>query len=82
MVKQSVLVNKDSIEEMIKDGYDRTKYILKNVFAEGYENLDYIYSTIEQMNKDTNNNSLRITGDVLVTNLNKITQKLTRKKII
>ena len=82
MVKQSVLVNKDSIEEMIKDGYERTKYILKNVFAEGYENLDYIYDTIEQMNKDTNNNSLRITGDVLVTNLNKITQKLTRKKII
>lgn len=82
MVKQSVLVNKDSIEEMIKDGYERTKYILKNVFAEGFENLDYIYDAIEQMNRDTNNNSLRITGDVLVTNLNKITQKLTRKKII
>ena len=82
MVKQSVLVNKDSIEEMIKEGYDRTKYILKNVFAEGYENLDCIYNNIEQMNKDTNNHSLRITGDVLVTNLNKITQKLTRKKVI
>ena len=81
MLRQSVIFKQDSIEKMIKSGYERTVYLLKTIFAEGYENLDYIYKTIEQMNK-SNKNSLRITGDVLVTNLNKITQKLTKRKIL
>lgn len=81
MLRQSVVFKQDSIEKMIKSGYERTVYLLKTIFAEGYENLDYIYKTIEQMNK-SNKNSLRITGDVLVTNLNKITQKLTKRKIL
>lgn len=81
MLKQSVVFKQDRIEKMLKDGYDRTKYILETVLAEGYENLDYIYQTIEHMNRD-NKGSLRITGDVLVTNLNKITQRLTKRKIL
>ncbi len=81
MLKQSVVFKQDRIEKMLKDGYDRTKYILETVFAQGYENLDHIYPTIEHMNQD-NKGSLRITGDVLVTNLNKITQRLTKRKIL
>lgn len=82
VLKQSIVFNKQSIENMIKTGYDRTRFILKNVLAEGYENLDYIYRTIDFINQNNRNNSLRITGDVLVTNLNKITQRLTKRKIL
>ena len=82
MLKQSVVFKQDSIDEMIKGGYDRTMYLLKTVFSEGYENLEYIYRTINYINKNDKSNSLRITGDVLVTNLNKITQKLTKRKIL
>lgn len=82
MLKQSVVFNQDSIDEMIKSGYDRTMYLLKTVFSEGYENLEYIYRTIDYMNRNNKSNSLRITGDVLVTNLNKITQRLTKRKIL
>lgn len=82
VLKQSVIFKHDGIEEMIKSGYDRTMYLLRLIFSEGYENLDYIYRTIDYMNLNNKNNSLRITGDVLVTNLNKITQRLTKRKIL
>lgn len=85
-LKQSVIFWQDSIEDMIRKGYDRTMYLLKSVFSEGYENLDYIYRTIDYMNQNnknsSNKNCLRITGDVLVTNLNKVTQKFINKKIV
>jgi len=52
------------------------------VFAKGHDNLDHIYQVIERRNQEKENNSLRVTGDMLTTNLNKITQKLTKKKIL
>ena len=79
-LKQSVIFKQDSIDEMIKNGYDRTTYLLKTVFSEGYNDLEFIYQTIEYLNRNNKSNSLRITGDVLVTNLNKITQRLTKRK--
>ena len=82
MLRQSIVFNKQNIEDMIKGGYDRTAYILKNILSEGYENLEYVYRTIDFMNQSNRNNCMRITGDVLVTNLNKITQRLTKRKIL
>lgn len=82
VLKQSVMFNHDGICEMIENGYDRTSHILKSVFSEGYENLDYIYQAINYMNESCKNKSLRITGDVIVDNLNKITQRLTKRKIL
>ncbi len=81
MLKQSLIFKKDNIDEMIKEGYEQTRHLLKYVFADGYDNLEHIYRAIGFLNKNQNN-SLRITGDVLVTNLNKITQKLTKRKIL
>lgn len=82
ILKQSVLFKQESIEDMIKEGFDRGMYLLKSVFSQGYENLDEIYQTIEQANRSIKSDSLRITGDVLVTNLNKLTQRLTKRKIL
>ena len=82
LVKQSLLFERDSIEEMIKDGYDKTMYILETVFSKGYLNLEHIYHSIDYMNHTKGSSDLRITGDALVTNLNKITQKLTKRKIL
>ncbi len=81
VLKQSLVFRKDGIEEMIKNGYEQTELLLKYIFAEGYDNLEYVYRAIRHQNINKNN-SLRITGDVLVTNLNKITQKLTKRKIL
>lgn len=81
-IKQSFVFQQDSIEDMIKKGYDRTMYLLASVFSKGYENLDYIYCAIDYINSNSKNNSIRITGDVLVTNLNKISKRLMKRKIL
>lgn len=81
MLKQSLVFKQDGIEEMLKVGYERTSHLLKYIFSEGYDNLERIYSAIDFLNQNKNNN-LRITGDVITTNFNKITQKLTKRKIL
>ena len=80
--RQSVVFKKDSIDYMMKDGFERTSKLLNSVFACGYDDTEYIYKEIEKLNATVGDNSLRVTGDVLVTNLNKITQRLMRKKIL
>ena len=81
IVGKSLTIGQRDIDEMIQTGYERAKYILKSVFVEGYDNLDYIYNAIKYMNRGSNS-SLRVTTDVLITNINKVTSKLTKKKIL
>lgn len=80
-LKQSVVMQRDSIERMIESGYGRTIDILDSVLKNGYEDLDYIYKATEYRNRNEIR-SLRITGDVLVTNLNKVVQRFAKRKII
>lgn len=82
LLKQSVILQRDSIEEMVKCGYDRTIELLESVFSKGYEDLDHIYHIIDQRNQNSKNERFRITGDVLVTNLNSITSKMAKRKIV
>lgn len=81
-IKQSVVVKQSHLDHMIQSGYERTNFLLKSIFSEGYDNLEFVYKAIDYLNNGNQNKNLRITGDVLVTNLNKITQKLTRRKIL
>lgn len=82
-LRQSVIFKKEDINKMMQAGYDRTTQILQSVFFKGYEDLEHIYRTIAMLNRsNANSSSMRITGDMLVTNLNKITQKLTKRKIL
>ena len=67
---------------MLEAGYERTKTILKQYFSDGYDNLEQIYRNIDFINQNTPNSRLRLTGDVIITNFNKITQKLARRKIL
>jgi len=81
-LKQSFVFQQDSIDAMLEAGYERTKTILKQYFSDGYDNLEQIYRNIAFMNRNNKNSRLRLTGDVITTNFNKITQKLTRRKIL
>jgi hypothetical protein len=67
---------------MLEVGYERTKNILKEYFSDGYDNLEQIYRNIDFINQNNKDSRLRLTGDVIITNFNKITQKLTRRKIL
>ncbi len=81
-LKQSFVFQQDSIDNMLEVGYERTKNILKKYFSDGYGNLEQIYRNIDFINQNNKDSRLRLTGDVIITNFNKITQKLTRRKIL
>jgi len=81
-LKQSFVFQQDSIDNMLEVGFERTKNILKKYFSDGYDNLEQIYRNIDFINKNNKDSRLRLTGDVITTNFNKITQKLTKKKIL
>ena len=81
-LRQSFVFRQDSIDNMLEIGYERTKNILKEYFSHGSDNLERVYRNIDFINKNNQEGRLRLTGDVITTNFNKITQKLTRKKIL
>lgn len=77
LLAQSLFLSKDNIQRMIQNGYEQTERLLECVFAKGTDDLEYIYRMTEMINQNTKRR-LRITGDLLVTNLNKITRRLTK----
>lgn len=43
MLRQSLVANKDNIDEMICVGYEYTKDVLSSLLQEGYKNTNYLY---------------------------------------
>ena len=80
VLKQSVVLKQSTVENMIYVGYERTFEILTHIFSNGYEDKRFITNAIKARQSAEKN--LRLTGDVFVTNLNKITQQLAKKKIL
>ena len=81
-LRQSLVVSRENTEMMIKEGYEWASHLFHSVFSDGYENCESIYRTIDHMNKLCKTKKLRITGDVMVTGLNRVTQKFTKRKIV
>lgn len=82
LVSNSVNIRHDSLTHMIEEGYLRTKQVLAPIFAGGTDNLDVIYRNIEQYDRSNPQRIMRITGDVVVTNMNKVLKKIIRHKSI
>lgn len=82
LLSNSVLVNHNAIMQMIDSGYSRAKNTLSFIFADGTCDLDSIYAKNKEHNTCADKNQLRITGDVVVTNMNRMLQKLIRRKQI
>ncbi len=82
LIKESAIFEKSRIENMINEGYEKTKNILSFVLGNDTNDADKIYSRISFLNDLTKTKKIRITGDVFVTNLNRITKRLVQKKII
>ncbi len=82
LVKESAVFEKSRIESMIDEGYETAKNILSFVLGNNSSGPEKIYSRIAFLNSLTKTKKTRITGDVFVTNLNRITKRLVQKKII
>ena len=80
-LKDSVLFRKEVIEEMLSRGYEETQLMLQSLLSSGKEDLEYIYHYIKVLNQRMPPPKVRITGDVFVTNLNRITKKFAKRNI-
>ncbi len=78
--RQSLVFTREGIDTMIKSGFERTTDILSSILHQGYEDVEYIYNAIERSNLNKPK-STRITADMLVTNLNSVTQRFAKKHI-
>jgi predicted acylesterase/phospholipase RssA len=76
IIKSSFAFDRESISFMMKAGYEHSKAIFEIVFKNGVDDLDYIYKQTSFLNSLQNERQLRITGDVVVNNINKILKKI------
>ena len=82
IISNSINISHDAIAYMMDERYRRTKRILSDIFAAGTEDLEAIYQKIEQINSRDDKKKVRITGDVVVTNMNKVVKRVIRHKRI
>lgn len=80
-IADTVSLKKNQVDAMIEIGYKRTKQILSTVFAKGTGDLEYIYQSIQALNEKYTKRKMYISADVLMTNFNKLTNKLAKRKI-
>lgn len=79
IISNSVCIQHDAILSMIAQGYQKTKMNLDFVFSHGLDDLDFIQHQISTINfTNPGTKTMRVTGDVMVTNLNKLTKRLLR----
>ncbi len=80
-IRQSVIFERQGLLSMLDLGYDRSCSTLNDIFKNGFDDKEYVYKKISEYDKEKKA-SLRITGDVLVTNINKVAAKITGKRTI
>lgn len=79
ILKESLIYNPDEIRKNIEKGYQRTQTILSMLLDENMAEKDIRYR-IAQVNGEKSK-KIRITGDLIVTNLNRVLQRFVRKKV-
>jgi len=81
IIKNSLAFNRDSIAHMIKMGYDVSMTMFDTVFKNGIDDVEYIYEKIRFFNEFRGRRKTRLTGDVVVNNINKAMKKFISYRI-
>jgi len=81
LIKNSLAFNRDSIAHMIKMGYDVSTAMFDTVFKNGIHDVEYIYEKIRFFNEFRGKRKTRLTGDVVVNNINKAMKRLISYRI-
>jgi len=80
LIKNSLAFDKNSVSYMINSGYEEGISILNMIFKNGIDDLDYIYQKIGFLNGLRGKKKFRLTGDVVVNNINKVLKKIISSK--
>ncbi|MCL2391467.1 MAG: patatin-like phospholipase family protein [Oscillospiraceae bacterium] len=81
VVKDSLAFDEQSISYMIKSGYEESLSMFDMYFKNGIDDVDYIYSKIRYIDNLRGKQHFRLTGDVVVNNLNKVLKRLIKTKL-
>ncbi len=81
LMSRSIFFQHESIVYMMQAGYDNARAKLEAIFGKGTEDVERIRAEIRALNEADGSQRPRLTFDVAITNLNKMSRRLTRKKI-
>jgi len=81
-VKNSLSFDPGSIASMIRTGYEESMALFDIIFRDGTDDLDAIYKKIHFVNSLKRNRKLRLTGDVVMGNINKVLKKIFSRTIM
>ena len=81
-VKESFVLRSDEVEKQIFYGYSHAKNVLCNVLQDHYTNTEAIHSAIKEANQQYKTSPFRISTDCVITNINRLTKKLTKRNLI
>ncbi len=80
-LKTSFWFARESIEQMIEEGYQTAKAALDEVFADGVENTERIYEHIRERDARHVGDTMRITGDVIVSRANEVFRRFAKRQV-
>lgn len=81
-LKSNLKLTHDEVVRMIDLGYHRSRDILQYVFESGLNNIENIRERIKELNSKFPTRKVYLSGDILVAQMNKVTKKFARAKII
>lgn len=80
-IKNSFFLTADVVDKMINEGYAHAHKILSKAFKNGYEDKEFVLARISKVNSRAENPKLRLTTDVVITNVNKAVSLFTKRRI-
>ncbi len=78
----AVFLREESVRHMKKVGYDVACEIFDDVFSRGADDAEYVSGRINEINSRAGKRSLRLTTDVVITNVNRLAKHLTVRRIL
>ncbi|MCL2030682.1 MAG: patatin-like phospholipase family protein [Oscillospiraceae bacterium] len=81
IIKNSLAFDRDSVSYMIGAGYEQAMTLFGMIFKNGADDLEYIYRQIRFLNGLRGKQKFRLTGDIVVGNINKVLKKIVASKI-
>ncbi len=80
-LKTSFWFEREAIERMMEEGYEKTKATLDEVFADGMENTEKIYQHIRERDERHAGDTIRVTGDVIVSRANEVFRRFAKREV-
>ncbi len=80
-LKTSFWFEREGIERMMQEGYDKAKAALDEVFVDGTENLERIYAHIRERDERHAGSTIHITGDVIVSRANEVFRRFAKRQV-